>query len=151
MKILPTISDRKRSDLGFSLVEVVAALGIVSFGLVSMMGLLVAGISTFHDAINATTETQIAQQLANKLALADYSTIITNQALVYQFTQEGLPTTNAAEAVYSARVSSPSTLLVPGASAGQVSNTATFVISIWSKTSPGSTNAIPLQIANNGS
>lgn len=141
---------RKRS-FGFSLVEVVTALGIVSFGLVSMMGLLVAGISTFREAVNATTEAQIAQQLANKMALADYSAIATNSGKVYYFTQEGLPARSAAEAIFSAKVSAPVRLLVPGAGQSGGSNTATVVISIWNKTSPDSTNAIPLQIANNGS
>ncbi|MBN8710765.1 MAG: hypothetical protein BGO12_00785 [Verrucomicrobia bacterium 61-8] len=146
----PRRASRKKTT-AFSLVEVVTALGIVSFGLVSMMGLLVAGIGTFREAVNATTEAQIAQQLANKMSLADYSAIVTNSEKVYHFTQEGLPVQNAGEAIYSAKVSAPTKLLVPGATSDGVSNTSTVVISIWSKTSPESTNAIPLQIANNGS
>jgi uncharacterized protein (TIGR02598 family) len=132
----------------FSLVEVVLALGVASFGLISMLGLLTVGLKTYHDAISETTETEIAQQMANQLQLAAYSVIATNTANVSYFTQEG-QATNAAAAVYCASVSAPASLAVRGALSSST-NTLTFIISIWSKNSPQTTNAIPIQIANNG-
>jgi uncharacterized protein (TIGR02598 family) len=139
------------SDMrAFTLVEVVLAMGVVSFAMISMLGLLTAGLVTFHDAINATTEAEITQQLANQLELANYSSITNSGVSNYYFTMEGIPT-NAASAVYLATVSAPAKLTVPGGSATYPTNTLTFVISIWSKSSPQVTNAIPIQIANNGS
>ncbi len=142
---------RARRRGGFTLVEVVLALGVASFGLISMMGLLTVGLKTFHDAMSATTETEIAQQMANQLQLANYSTIKSaTTPTTYYFTQEGIQTT-AANAVYYAQVAPPTVLTVPGATTATSLNTLTFVVSIWSVSSPQTINAIPIQIANNGS
>jgi len=141
------------SGRAFTLVEVVLALGVASFGLIAMMGLLTVGLKTFHDTMSQTTETEIAQQMANQLQLANYSSISSQGTSTnYGFTQEGL-LTNAASAIYFAKVSAPSVFTVPGGSATSTiaTNTLTFVISIWSANSPQTTNAISIQIANNGS
>jgi uncharacterized protein (TIGR02598 family) len=134
----------------FTLVDVVLALAVVSFGMISMLGLLTAGLQTFHDAINATTEAEITQQLANQLQLASYANLTTNGASTNYFTQEGV-LTNATSYVYEATVSPPAKLTVPGGSTSYPTNTLTFIISVWSKSSPQVTNATPVQIANNGS
>jgi uncharacterized protein (TIGR02598 family) len=134
----------------FTLVEVVLALGVASFGLISMIGLLGVGLKTFHDAISTTTEAEITQQLANQLQLASYSGMTNSGPTNYYFTQEGIAT-NANNAVYSATVSAPARLTVPGADTSYPTNILTFTISIWSKSSPQITNAIPIHIANNGS
>jgi uncharacterized protein (TIGR02598 family) len=149
------------SGRAFTLVEVVLALGVVSFGLISMLGLLTVGLKTFHDAMSQTTETEIAQQISNQLQLANFSSIsgIKNSSNYY-FTQEGLQLTNGsststapASTVYTASVAAPSVLAVPGVTSSTSSlatNTMTFVISIWSVNSPQTTNAFAIQIANNG-
>jgi len=151
MKTFPQL--KKRAGFrarAFTLVEVVLALGVASFGLISMLGLLGIGLKNYHDAINTTTEAEITQQIANQLELASYSVIATNTATTYYFTQEGVAT-NAAGAIYSASVSAPAKLTVPGGNSASSTNTLTFTISIWSKSSPQVTNAIPIHIANNGS
>lgn len=134
------------------MVEVVMALAVASFGLISMMGLLSIGLETVHDAINTTTEAEIAQQIANQIQLANYSSISTNTTAVsYYFTQDGIAT-NAVSAVYLATVGVPQALTVPGGTAPSAyTNTLTCVISIWSKSAPQITNSIPIQISNNGS
>jgi uncharacterized protein (TIGR02598 family) len=145
-------SKRKASSpvRAFTLVEVVLALGVVSFAMISMMGLLTVGLKTFHEAINATTESEITQRLANELALSKYSSLSTSSLSNYYFTQEGIQT-NSANAIYYATVSAPAKLNVPGGDPSYPTNTLTFIISISSKSSPQSTNAIPIHIANNGS
>jgi len=151
MKVLLPLRKKAGAPLrAFTLVEVVLAMGVVSFAMISMMGLLTMGLKTYHDAINATTESEITQQLANQLELAKYSSISTSTTSNYYFTQEGI-STNAANAIYSATVSAPAKLNVPGGSASFPTNTLTFIISISSKSSPQVTNAIPIHIANNGS
>ena len=156
MRIPLPLRQRSRKTLSgraFTLVEVVLALGVVSFGIISMLGLLTVGLKTFHDAMSQTTETEIAQQMANQLQLATFSTISSQSASTnYCFTQEGV-LTNAANAVYFAKINAPSVLTVPGGSASSTltTNTLTFVISIWSANSPQTINAFAIQIANNGS
>jgi len=154
MKTLYSSKRRHHSrHRAFTLVEVVLALGVASFGLISMLGLLSVGLKTFHDAINATTEAEITQQLANQLRLASFSSVqgVTTPS-TYYFNQEGVAT-NASSAIYFASVNPPSKLAVPGGSsvATTQTNTLTFVISVWSKSSPQATNATPIHIANNGS
>jgi len=152
MKAFPGSTKRAACRVrAFTLVEVVLALGVASFGLISMLGLLTIGLKTFHDAINTTTEAEITQQIANQLELANYSTISTNTtSTYYYFTQEGIAT-NADSAIYSAAVSAPVKLTVPGGNSAYSTNTLTFIISIRCKSSPQVTNAIPFHIANNGS
>lgn len=64
---------------GFSLVEVTVALGLASFGLVAIMGLLPSGLSADRDSLSTT----VAAQLASALVV-DLETPAQSQAsLVY--------------------------------------------------------------------
>lgn len=69
-------SRANREDLrrppGFSLVEIVVALGIVSVGLVGILGLLPAGLGVFRQSVNMTVQSQIAQQIINDAQLTPY-------------------------------------------------------------------------------
>ena len=58
---------------GFSLIEVTMAIGIVSFCLLTVMGLLSVGSSTLKQAVDQTVESQIAQKLAGEILLTPYS------------------------------------------------------------------------------
>ena len=60
---------------GFSLIEVVIAVGIASFALVTIMGLLPVGLSTFKSTINTAVGTQIAQRIFNDLEIANFANI----------------------------------------------------------------------------
>lgn len=136
---------RNRSGAAFTLVEVVLALGIVSMAIVPMMGLLTVGLNTFHDAVNTTTETEITQQVAHDIQLGSF----TNTAASYYFTADGVAT-NSGAAYYYASVHSPTKLTVPGGDAQSITNTMTFVISVWCKSAPKITNAVPIYVANTG-
>ncbi len=48
---------------GFSLVEVVMAMGVVSLVLVPVLGLLACGLHTFGDSVDSVTISNIAQQV----------------------------------------------------------------------------------------
>ncbi len=52
-----------KKPAAFTLVEVALSLGIMSFALVALIGMLPVGLSTFRDSVNLTIESQIAQQL----------------------------------------------------------------------------------------
>jgi len=68
---------RKSKKQGFSLVEVVLALGVVAFAFVAILGLIPAGMSSFRQAINISVCTQIGQKVIGDAFEADYDTLMT--------------------------------------------------------------------------
>jgi len=75
MKILPSIFRNKKSSRGFSLMEVLLALGIVAFAFIPVVGLLPVGLDASRQAIDATIEAQIVQQLSNDVLQTDFSNL----------------------------------------------------------------------------
>lgn len=61
---------------GFSLVEVTIAMGIVSFGLVTLFSLLPVGLNQFREAMNANISSRIAQRLLHEALQTDYSVLV---------------------------------------------------------------------------
>lgn len=59
----------------FSLIEVVIAIGIVSFAVVAIMATVPVGTGVYQDARAANVETQIFQQVNNQLQNAPYSSL----------------------------------------------------------------------------
>lgn len=57
-----------RTANAFSLVEVVLALGVVSFAIVAILGILPVGLSTGHSAQDETRAAQIAEDILASLA-----------------------------------------------------------------------------------
>jgi type II secretory pathway pseudopilin PulG len=53
----------KTRRFGFSLVEVVLALGVVSFAIVAILGLIPTGLQTSHSSQDETRASQIAQSI----------------------------------------------------------------------------------------
>jgi len=51
---------RRRGEMGFSLVEVTLALGIVSFSVLTLVGMIPLGLTTFHKAVAASVGSQNA-------------------------------------------------------------------------------------------
>ena len=71
LPFLPGVSCRAR--LGFSLVEVTLALGIVSFSMVAIFGLLPVGLDVSRQAIDTTVCSQITQQMVHAAQQTDFS------------------------------------------------------------------------------
>ena len=89
---------RRRSS-GFSLVEIVIAVGVVSFALIALLGLLPAGLKTFKGTMNMAVGSQIAQRVFNDIQVSDWSTIgATNRF----FDEQGneLTNSNAVNCIY---------------------------------------------------
>lgn len=59
---------RKRTRHGFSLVEVVLALGVISFAIVAILGVLPVALQTGHSAQDDTRAPQIAQDIFGSIA-----------------------------------------------------------------------------------
>jgi len=72
---------RKSKNQGFSLVEVVLALGVVAFAFVAILGLIPAGMSSFRQAINISVCSQVAQRAISDAFQADFDTLMTNPAV----------------------------------------------------------------------
>ena len=71
---------------GFSLIEVVLALGVVTFAFVALFGMLPVGLNAFNNSIDATMEAQIAQSVMSQLRQAKFSQL----GILYNDTQAGL-------------------------------------------------------------
>lgn len=65
-------SHRRPSRHGFTLPEVVIAVGIAALGLVSLLGLMPQSLDTLRQAGQVSAESHIAQQVFADLALSDW-------------------------------------------------------------------------------
>ncbi|XHR27338.1 MAG: prepilin-type N-terminal cleavage/methylation domain-containing protein [Chthoniobacteraceae bacterium] len=65
---------------GFSLVEVMLALGVMSFAMTGLIGLLSVGLGLSRNFMNITSETQVVQTVSNELQLMDYSAVVGGSA-----------------------------------------------------------------------
>jgi len=163
---------------GFSLVEVVLAIGVTSFALLGMVALIPMGMKTSHQAIDAMTEAQIVQYARNELELTpfaslasswDLATVGTAKGTLY-FDNQGLPTTStdpemiykvtfAVGSVQLSTLSGTATsvltgnLNTPGATASTPAANAQLVqVSIVNRTTPGAsgTAVFPIIVPNAG-
>jgi uncharacterized protein (TIGR02598 family) len=76
-----TLSGRGASRFGFSLVEVVIALGVIAFAIIAILGVFPLGLSTSHSSQDETRSSAIAENIFSAL---------TSQAQV-QFSSAALP------------------------------------------------------------
>ena len=75
---------------GFSLVEVIMALGIVSFALMSLVALLPMGLGMVRDSATETALTSIEQTIRGELTQAKFSEIANMAGQTYFFDEAGL-------------------------------------------------------------
>lgn len=104
----------------FSLVEVVMALGIATFAIVSMVGLLSVGFRGARDSINMTVVSDIAQTLSGEAQLTPWTNLAASYgASTRYFDDMGKEVDTQTEAVFIARTSlaAPTSLVSAGAHA----------------------------------
>lgn len=127
----------------FSLVEVVLALGIVSFAFVGIIGMLPVGMSTFRQAIDATVQAQITQQILTDVEQTNFSDLSKLTSATYFFDDQGVLVSDNASGVYKVAVDvNPNTTVFPSSAANDatpvnVSKLATVKIYILNTRSPG--------------
>lgn len=87
----PNRRRRSAAKRGFSLVEVVLALGIMSFGVMPLVALLPIGLSVNRQAIGVTVATQIVSRVTQEAVQTDYSLLPngSSQPLTYCFDDQG--------------------------------------------------------------
>lgn len=85
----------------FSLVEVAIALGLLSFVLLSIIGLLGVGLNSSRSAHLDTIQASTARQALSAVRTADFDTFDTG---TYWFTLDGARLTNSVDAYFECRV-----------------------------------------------
>lgn len=129
-------SGRQRSA-AFTLVESVVAIGIVSFAMMSILGLIPVGLGTFRQAMSLTVETSIVQSVSGELMRADYTNLSSTN--IY-FDQEGNKVTESdQQRLYVARVLAPEALDATGLVSSDAARKVSIQIS--SSTRPETTNS----------
>ena len=121
MKILapsstPVARPRARFPHGFSLIEVTIALGVVSFALIALFGLLPTGLTTFRSSIDRSVASQIAQNIisqARQTEFSSLSTLATPAGSPKRFTEDGDETTDASKTIYVAKVEVETSVSLP--------------------------------------
>lgn len=154
-----TIERSLRISGGFSLVEVVMALGIMSFALMGLVGLLPAGLSQFRQAIDLTVKAQIAQELTamtQRTSFSDLSTIGTSGSpTLYYYDSEGAKLADGEEDSYAYKaelyLTDAGELLRPTWASTSANNVRAVGIKITSRTAPDRPHTSITYVANAGS
>jgi len=137
---------------GFSLIEVVTALGIVSFAVISILGLIPTGLNTLKDSNAETVRAQIVRSIAGSALTANFSTLNATAS----FDSDGQPILSSDETTYprytvNATTNAPS---FPGSTSGNFTGSLTSLkVQIVLKPASGvsaNTNSYTLHIANSG-
>lgn len=139
--IPPTLSSR-----AFTLVEVTMALGIASFAILSMLGIMVVGLNTMRGAIDTTVQAQIVQQVVGSLKQANFSTLSTN-AWSWKYDDRGVVVKTDDAKVYSASVQVANATLSGGT---QNANLVKATVTISNLAEPGRPYIFSTYVANNG-
>ncbi len=87
----------------FSLVEVALALGIVSFGLLSLVGVVPLAMDRYRDAADSSVSADVMRSLVGELEWA-YSENETPDLSPRYFTMEGIETSNVQDGLYEAKI-----------------------------------------------
>lgn len=89
---------------GFSLVEVVLALGLITFAVVPILGLMSSGLSTLQDSADETNRAEILRQVASRSLMGEFDTLsVASPGL--RFDENGQETQNDNATRYSVLVS----------------------------------------------
>lgn len=135
--ILPAQRCDRRAIRAFSLVEAVISIGIVSFAMMGILGMVPVGLATFRNAMNLTVESSIVQEVAGDLQRTDYADLA---ATNLYFDEQGLrvPGLSHPSRIYSVEVTPPrpldaATLVAPTAAS-------TVAIKVQNRAEPAVTN-----------
>ena len=128
---------------GFSLIEVVLAVGVAAFALVTIMGLLPAGLSTFKNSMNTAVGSQIAQRVFNDLQVADFTYIQNTNRYFDEQGNDLNNNSNAVKCIYWVQVSILSNPVVTG-----TTSTNLKIVQVMIANNPG--GALPTNVIFSG-
>jgi uncharacterized protein (TIGR02598 family) len=117
----------RRKFLGasaFSLVEVIFALGLVTFSVITLLGLIPMGLTTFRMAMATSVSSQIVQQVVTDAQQTDFSQLVPANSGVLQlglrhFDDQGnqMTDSSASGIVYDVNVIASTPVVLTGGSA----------------------------------
>jgi uncharacterized protein (TIGR02598 family) len=142
-------SKTKRRE-AFSLIEVVLALGVITFACVILLGLLSLGLVTVTHAVSNTVEAQIVQAVINNSEVQTYTNAF--QATNY-FNNEGTAVSQTDPTmVYTAKINGiPLTNSTSAPTYAYATNSASMLqVSVINRTTPNVTNVFSLVWSNSG-
>jgi uncharacterized protein (TIGR02598 family) len=136
---------KRRTRIAFSLVEVVLALGVVTFACVILLGLLSIGLVTVTNSVGNTVRAQIIQAIINGSEVQTYTNTFTTN--LYFDNEGSMVSESSPTMVYGAYVTP-----VPLNSGTYIYSTNTVVLSVavTNKITPGVTNSFSLVWPNTG-
>lgn len=139
---------------GFSLIEVTMAIGLISFAMLSVLGLMPVGLNTLRKAMNQTVEGQIVQKMSGRFLLTPFSQLRTSYSTSQSFyyDQEGEEVPDAGTAAFKVTAFPPTNAIYPGSSNAPTSVTNSLVampIEVLALQG-GSTNRFIVHVPNSG-
>ena len=148
----------------FSLVEVVLALGVTSFALLSMVALIPLGLTEAREATDSTTESQIVQYARNEIEMTPFTNLSAWAGTNSYFDNQGLPTSKgSAEQIYTVSYGVTNVAMSTGGNAANAmylntgpnstsTNAMVVQVNIVNRTAPGTsaTNIFPIVVPNAG-
>lgn len=128
----PAGMKRGATSGGFSLVEVVIAIGVIAFAFIPMVGMLPMGLNLSRQAIDTTVQAQIAQELTAEVQQTDFSRLAdlgaTSVANPYYFDDQGNKVSDPNNAIYQAVIAISTNTTLPNSVATQKLATATLCV-----------------------
>lgn len=124
----PLKRSRTAHHSGFSLVELVLAIGIVSFAFVSLFALLPAGLTTFRKTMDTTIGSQIVHRIINEAQQTDYTTLINTPTLDRYFDDQGNEVNSLDNSIYTVEVSITAPTPLPNTSTPDSTSLATVIV-----------------------
>jgi uncharacterized protein (TIGR02598 family) len=106
----------RRNEAAFTLVEVVLSLGIFSFALLSVLGLMATGLSTVKNSSTNQAITNVNRELRATLQATPFTNLVIGTPATYYFTASGYITTasgTAANAPFYTAVMAPAAPTYP--------------------------------------
>ena len=116
-------------ETAFSLIEVVIALGIVSFAFIGMVGLIPVGLNDFRESMDTSVGSRIGQQIVNEAQQTDFPVLISAPTIQRYFDEQGTEVKDIGSSIYTAQVEVAPTTVLPG-SAIPATSLATVLIKI---------------------
>ena len=127
-----------RLPSAFTLIEAVLAIGVVSFAMLGILGLVPVGLATFRSAMNLTVESAIVQELSGELQRTDFTNLSPTNL---RYNEQGIrvPAGDARRESYAVEVTAPrpldsGNLVAPSAAS-------TVLIKIVNQAEPNATNS----------
>lgn len=115
---------------GFSLVEVVLAIGVIALAFIPIFSLLPAGLTTFRQAIDNSVGSQIVQRLVGEAQQTDYPTLIATTTYQRYFDEQGNEVASDKDYIYTAEISVNSQTELPNASVPPTGSLTTVTIKL---------------------